>query len=167
MAPRENNSPTRGFPGPRAPSSDVMSPGAPTDTELEAQLLRLARSRQSGTKVQAQVAAIRAVLRRRQHERDAGERAQRERSLQEKRQHLQMREQDAEVEALDDAVRRAWFELDLHMNMVRALGLPLLGPRDREKRSEAQLEADAGSILAASDPYEAFEAWKRPLQPDP
>jgi hypothetical protein len=50
----------------------------PSESELEDELLRLSRSRQSGTKMQARVAAIRTVLRRRQLERQAAERTERE-----------------------------------------------------------------------------------------
>jgi hypothetical protein len=49
-----------------------------SEAELEAMLLRLSRSRQSGTAIQAKTAALRTLLKRRQHERRAAERAEAE-----------------------------------------------------------------------------------------
>jgi len=116
---------------------------------LEAELARLMRSRLSGTKLQARVAAARTLLASRRRERVAAERSAREAALEQRRV-----EQDSTSDE-DRAVALSWLEVDLWPDMCSILGIR----RDDDPRLDA-LEADADAIWAADDPLAAWEAWK-------
>jgi hypothetical protein len=91
----------------------------PSEGELEAQLLRLSRSRASGTRLQATVSATRALLLSRRREREQAEQSQREADREERR----AADRGAEDgEELDPAVVLAWLELDILSDMQVALG---------------------------------------------
>jgi len=87
----------------------------PSDGELEAQLIKLSRSKQSGTRLQAQVAATRAVLHSRHREREALDRAEREREREQR-----AASAEAEADKLPDDVRESWFGLDVLHDMASA-----------------------------------------------
>ena len=135
----------------------TMTSPEPTEAELQAQLVKLSRSRQSGTRLQAQVAATNAVLRSRQREREALERSERELERQQKR----AERQQAESDKMPDDVRQAWLPLDLLYDMASALRWHL-APSEWRAGSQRvhHLETEAQRILDASDPCAAFEQWR-------
>lgn len=113
----------------------------PSEADLEAQLLRLSRSRVGGTRLQARVAATRTLLRRQQ----------------------QRREQDqAADDGMDEQTRRRWLELDLLPNMAVAHGW-YIAPAEwhHGSRRVSELELDSERILASPDPVAAFDEWRR------
>ncbi len=134
-----------------------------SEANLEAELVKLVRSRQSGTKVQARVAAIRTLLRRRQQEREALERAERERRRAEERQREQQRRSDDDQ--LPEEVRRRWFEVDLLPDMCTACGVGFLDEARNPSERLRRLKRDAEQILTAEDPYRAFDEWRQERQP--
>jgi len=138
-----------------------------SEADLEAELLKLSRSNLSGTKVQARVAAIRTLLRRRQREREAAERAERESRRKEERQREQQTR--ADDDQLLEEVRRSWFEVDLLPNMCTVLGVSFLAAGRRLPPERwRQLESEAQAILASSDPCAAFDEWRdrqAPIRP--
>jgi hypothetical protein len=131
-----------------------VTPETPSEAELEAELLKLSRSRLSAAQLQPRVAAVRTLLARRTRERIAAEREERNR----------IRKQRAERDSSDDesekAARLVWLDVDIGPEMFAALGY---GLRDRQPISQtvaARVERDADRILSSPDPLGELERWK-------
>lgn len=91
----------------------------PSERELEDELLRLARSGESGTALQAKGASLRFALRRRQGEREARERAERDRQRERERDRAEQRRELRSMRLptwmapeLSEGVRLSWFRCD-------------------------------------------------------
>jgi hypothetical protein len=129
----------------------------PSEAELEAQLVRLTRSRQSGTALQARIAGTRMLLRRRQRERETLERGERARVREERR------ERDSGELERDREVALSWLRLDIEGDMATLLGVPGFGPEWSEGGSDRtrRIRAEADRILCEPDPLAAWAEWRR------
>jgi hypothetical protein len=138
-----------------------------SDEQLEAELVRLSRSRASGTKLQARAAALRAVLMSRARAAEAAEKQERLRRRQEM---LERRAESADADDMRElAAARIFFELDfpeLADAMLKTLGWIVdVGEWRHGSERVDQLVREGLEIVRASDPEAAFEAWRQGIEP--
>jgi hypothetical protein len=119
------------------------------ESDLEAELLELARSDDNGRRLQARVTAIRTALRQRT-ERD--------------QESLSRVLDDVAAPSVEPENELAWFRLDLPFMVARARGFnipPLEWNRGSRRVREIMRQVDA--ILEAQDPFGELDRWAASL----